>query len=220
MRIGITGSEKALKEWQSRLDAPSSFAYLQDTQEPIDCHILIDLDFDQHTERLLKYSQYPNTLFLLNAVTCTLEAAFAQHQLHHQDQQMIGINAWPVCFQRPLLEACNPFEIDITPAQWSALGFEGARYCDSRIGLITPRLLCMIINEAFYTVQEGTAQPAAIDTAMKLGTNYPKGPFEWLQIWGIDRVYTLLEALYLDTHEERYKMAASLKQAWLKQHIG
>jgi 3-hydroxybutyryl-CoA dehydrogenase len=54
---------------------------------------------------------------------------------------------------------------------------------------------------------------------MKLGTNYPKGPFEWLSAWGIERVYGLLNALYEDSREERYKVAAKLKQDWLKQQI-
>ncbi len=47
----------------------------------------------------------------------------------------------------------------------------------------------MIINEAFYTVMEGTATREDIDTGMKLGTNYPMGPFEWAVSWGITNIY-------------------------------
>jgi 3-hydroxybutyryl-CoA dehydrogenase len=219
MKIGIIGSEKAVREWQSRQDAPSSFACLQDTKEHRDCHVLIDLDFDQHPERLREYANNSTTLFLLNAVSCTVEQAFALCQMTYSGQRMIGINAWPICLDRPELEASNPFSIHVETHELEACGFASVRFCDSRVGLITPRIIGMIINEAYYTVQEGTAEPEAIDTAMKLGTNYPKGPFEWLSVWGIDRVYNLLTALYEDSREERYKVAAKLKQDWLRKQI-
>jgi 3-hydroxybutyryl-CoA dehydrogenase len=73
----------------------------------------------------------------------------------------------------------------------------------------------MIINEAYYTVQEGTANRDDIDQAMKLGTNYPMGPFEWCKKIGITDVYETLEALYNDTHDERYKICSLLKHDYL-----
>lgn len=81
--------------------------------------------------------------------------------------------------------------------------------------MVTPRILMMIINEAYYTVQEGTAGKLDIDTAMKLGTAYPHGPFEWLQQIGIRDVYEVLDALYQDTREERYKICPLLKTEYL-----
>lgn len=86
---------------------------------------------------------------------------------------------------------------------------------DDRVGMVTPRVVCMIINEAYYTVQEGTATREDIDLGMKLGTGYPYGPFEWAQKIGIDHVYELLEALYTDTHEERYKICPLLRKEYL-----
>ena len=74
----------------------------------------------------------------------------------------------------------------------------------------------MIINEAYYTAQEGTASREDIDMAMKLGTNYPYGPFEWSERIGINHIYELLEAIYDDTHDERYKICSLLKQEYLK----
>jgi 3-hydroxybutyryl-CoA dehydrogenase len=81
--------------------------------------------------------------------------------------------------------------------------------------MVTPRIIAMIINEAFYTVQEGTATKKDIDTAMKLGVNYPKGPFEFLEQIGVEYIYTMLEAIYNDTKEERYKICPALKKAYL-----
>ena len=69
----------------------------------------------------------------------------------------------------------------------------------------------MIINEAYYTLQEGTASRADIDTAMKLGTNYPFGPFEWSKRIGIKTIVKLLDNIYADTHDERYKICPLLR---------
>jgi 3-hydroxybutyryl-CoA dehydrogenase len=74
----------------------------------------------------------------------------------------------------------------------------------------------MIINEACYTVQEGTATIADIDTAMKLGTNYPFGPFEWANKIGVKHVYETLLAVYTDTNDERYKICPLLKTKYLR----
>ena len=63
---------------------------------------------------------------------------------------------------------------------------------------------------------EGTATREDIDAGMKLGTNYPLGPFEWATSWGIANIYELLEALYLDSKDERYKVCPQLKQEYLK----
>lgn len=74
----------------------------------------------------------------------------------------------------------------------------------------------MIINEAYFTVQEGTASKTDIDLGMKLGTAYPKGPFEWCEEIGIANVYETLAALYEDTGDERYKICPMLKTEYLK----
>ena len=62
-------------------------------------------------------------------------------------------------------------------------------------GLITPRVICMIINEAYFTWEAGTSTKEEIDIAMKLGTGYPFGPFEWAGLIGEERVANLLRRL-------------------------
>ena len=57
------------------------------------------------------------------------------------------------------------------------------------------RLISCIVNEAFLTLQEDVATAEDIDRAMKLGANYPKGPFEWAEEIGADRILETLEAL-------------------------
>jgi 3-hydroxybutyryl-CoA dehydrogenase len=87
---------------------------------------------------------------------------------------------------------------------------------EDRVGLVTPRVICMIINEAYFTVQEGTASREDIDLAMKLGTHYPFGPFEWCQKIGVRHVYELLQAVYADTRDERYEVCPLLKNEYLR----
>ncbi len=62
-------------------------------------------------------------------------------------------------------------------------------------GLIAGRVLAMIINEAYFALGEEVSDKAAIDTAMKLGTNYPYGPFEWAAQTGLKNIYNLLQTL-------------------------
>ncbi|HEV8514365.1 MAG TPA: 3-hydroxyacyl-CoA dehydrogenase family protein [Cyclobacteriaceae bacterium] len=80
-----------------------------------------------------------------------------------------------------------------------------------QVGLITARIICMIINEAYFAIEENIASSADIDLAMKLGTNYPFGPFEWCEKIGVKNVYELLNAVYESTKDERYKVCELLE---------
>ncbi len=75
-------------------------------------------------------------------------------------------------------------------------------------GMITPRVVSMIINEAYYTLGDGVSTREEIDVAMKLGTNYPMGPFEWAGKIGLHRVYELLKEM--GRTDERYAIAPAL----------
>lgn len=66
----------------------------------------------------------------------------------------------------------------------------------------------MIINEAYFTLGENVSGKTEIDTAMKLGTNYPFGPFEWSEIIGKEKIYNLLTKLV--TEDRRYDPAPFL----------
>lgn len=81
-----------------------------------------------------------------------------------------------------------------------------------RLGLISARVLAMIINEAAFAVMEGVATPEDIDTAMRLGTNYPIGPLAWVDRIGAATVVALLDALQQEYGEERYRPCVLLRQ--------
>lgn len=91
------------------------------------------------------------------------------------------------------------------------LGYEIERVED-RVGLVQMRVLATLINEAAFAVMEGVAEPADIDEAMKLGTNYPKGLLAWADEIGIPVVLIVLDALYREYQQERYRPCVLLKQ--------
>lgn len=62
-------------------------------------------------------------------------------------------------------------------------------------GLVAPRIVSMIINEAYFAFSEGISSKEDINVAMKLGTNYPYGPFEWAAQIGHNHIYALLMKL-------------------------
>jgi 3-hydroxybutyryl-CoA dehydrogenase len=72
--------------------------------------------------------------------------------------------------------------------------------------------VCCLINEAFSALQENLASPYDIDLAMKLGTNYPHGPFEWGNLMGLDTVLGVMEGLYAEWREDRYRPAPLLRR--------
>ena len=74
--------------------------------------------------------------------------------------------------------------------------------------------IMMVINEAFLTVEEGAASREDVDLAMKLGTNYPLGPFEWCNRIGIKYVFGMLDTLYRCTKDERYKVSSLLQEEY------
>ena len=98
-------------------------------------------------------------------------------------------------------------------AAWlAALGFAPLRVADVP-GLVVARTLAMLINEAADAVQQGVCAPDAADAAMKLGVNYPAGPFEWLADWNAGELVGLLDALDAHYRGERYRVSPWLRRA-------
>jgi 3-hydroxybutyryl-CoA dehydrogenase len=85
-------------------------------------------------------------------------------------------------------------------------------WVDESPGLVLPRIICSLINEAAFAVGEGVASADTIDIAMKLGTNYPLGPIEWGKQIGFGRVVGVLEHLHAEYGEERYRVAPLLRR--------
>lgn len=79
-------------------------------------------------------------------------------------------------------------------------------------GLLVARTVAMLVNEALDALQKGVAGEQDIDTAMRLGVNYPRGPLAWGAELGWQRILTLLENLQRHYGEERYRPCSLLRQ--------
>lgn len=124
----------------------------------------------------------------------------------------VRINAWPGFLNRAIIEvACaneqykQQVEKILTALNWKFI------WTPDDCGFIAARIIAMIINEAYYALEENVSTKEQIDIAMKLGTNYPYGPFEWSEKIGIEKIYLLLEKLF--AQNKRYTIAESLKTA-------
>jgi 3-hydroxybutyryl-CoA dehydrogenase len=101
---------------------------------------------------------------------------------------------------------------------------EGLGYATAVVGdgpgLVRARTVCCLINEAASALLEGIATPADIDQAMKLGTNYPYGPLEWADYLGLDTELGVMNGLFSEWGEDRYRPSPLLKRMVLAGKYG
>ncbi len=132
-------------------------------------------------------------------------------------EEVVVFAGWPTLTERPKWELAFANRIGS-----NTLSFESRELLKSlnkepvvladRVGLYTPRLLAMIINEAWFMVAEGSGTESDIDTAMQLGVNYPKGPFQWGREIGIRAIVSLLKQVQEATGDPRYKVCPLLQE--------
>lgn len=214
MNIAAIGEPQRIAELKQVLSLQQSNVQVIENTNNISTtqfDIIFDLNFDDNLERINDYQLLnKNTLLCLSAAKIQLESVLPKTLWG----QSIGINALPTFLSRNSLEYCSIENTNIEKLQ--LLGWQNFYQVKSRVGLVSARVICMIINEAYFTLQEGTANREDIDKGMKLGTAYPYGPFEWCNKIGIKNVYELLNAMGNDTKDDRYKICSLLKTEYLK----
>ncbi len=140
--------------------------------------------------------------------------------------RLVGIAALPTFINKSLVEVAptiyTPMEtLEVVSRFFLSIDKE-IEIVQDRVGMVLPRILCQVINEAAFAITADIAAPDDIDKALTLGMHFPLGPIEWAEQIGLDQVYAVLTALYTDLQEERYRVAPILKQmaltgVWWKQ---
>src|SRR4051812_1534542 len=177
------------------IDDVDEFAYQENADGWID--LLFD-NTNKRIELLKKFSPQP---VIVNSVINTLDEINAP---------FTRINAWPGFLKRPIIEASYGGKTlkERTEIIFNSLD-KKTEWVPDEPGFITVRVIAMIINEAWFALEEGISTKEEIDTAMKLGTNYPLGPFEWGNLIGLKNIYALLEKL--NKTNSRYRPAELMK---------
>ena len=167
---------------------------LQQVNMPVDGYIILQ---EINTQQL-KNIQVP---VLLNSVTATLKELNTQ-------PNVVRINGWNSFIARKIWEVAGIITDEVKQI-FSLLDKQYIEATDEP-GLMAARPIAMIINEAYFALEDEISSKGEIDIAMKLGTNYPYGPFEWAGIIGVKNVYGLLFAL--SQHDKRYLPASLLQK--------
>lgn len=151
--------------------------------------------YNPAAEQLKRYwenlEKNTNRIILVNAVIFPF-SAMPQHP------RMLRVNGWPGFLEKTDWETAGlHLELSLLTELSDQLGkklFE----VPAVTGMVAPRILATIIQEAELAVEENVSSPDEIDLAMKGGTNYPLGPFEWKKRIGEERIYNLIKMLALE----------------------
>ena len=166
----------------------------------MDADAVIDLLFEQNGYDISHLKNYLTKPVFVNSMNKTIVEI---------GLPFIRINAWPGFLKRNTTEVSIADEVNKNKTEkiLSLLNRKPEWVPDIK-GFISPRVVSMIINEAYFTLEENVSTKEEIDVAMKLGTNYPYGPFEWSKKIGLKKIADLLKELFIT--EKRYEPASLL----------
>lgn len=219
MNILVIGEPDHMEECKEKFGKSNHYQFAKGHQEGekyfLSSHVVFDFIIDESPDQMEVYRDHPKVIAFLNTTKISLLELISSFASPIACT-LFGFNGLPTFLNREIVEVATSSKKDF-PVLENICQELKTKFLvvDDRVGMVTPRVICMIINEAYYTFQEGTASREDIDLGMKLGTNYPFGPFEWCQQIGLRHVYELLEAVYEDTKDERYKICPLMKKEYL-----
>ncbi len=191
MNIIINASESQKAILQEKINQSLvNISWYNNTIDEVDAYI--DLLFEGEKS---VFQNIINKPVIVNAVIITCE---------NLPSNFCRINGWNSYLEKDKLEVCT-LNKDLQSgfeAILNAIGYK-CLFVSDIAGMVSARAIAMIINEAYFGIEDEISTKEQIDTAMKLGTNYPFGPFEWAEKIGIKNIASLLVELYKT--DERYK---------------
>lgn len=206
MTIALLADDVLKEEWLEK-EAPEEVEFIWvdsvSSLRMVEADAYFDLLYQPDPERILQQKPLNGKPLLVNAVAWHGKVT---------GTDVIRLNAWPTLLKRPVVEVALTREDQLPAVQtvFDALQWRFQVVPDI-VGMITPRVLATIVNEAYFTLGAGVSTKEAIDIAMKLGTNYPMGPFEWSSAIGLSHIGVLLKEL--SRTDDRYAPAPALVQA-------
>ena len=137
-------------------------------------------------------------------------ATWVQHP-----ERLVGIDG--LFFQQGAIACLADLPITSNEARFAAQAFCSGLgrqivWIKDSPGAVLPRILSTLANEAAFAVQQRVSEAATIDRAMQLGMNYPRGPMEWAAQIGYAKIVAVLDHLFNEFHEERYRASTYLRQ--------
>ena len=183
MKIAISASAERFAEIQAALPA-QEFELLnleKDQEGLLNADALFILD--------KQYSQIPEAI----AIPVFIHELCNVNDTIFKRENVYRINFWPG------FETNDGWEVNKPPGESARSVFDSLekKWISSPDipGLISARVIAMIINEAYFAMEDGVSSAKEIDTAMKLGTNYPYGPIEWAEKIGKTEILNLLQSM-------------------------
>jgi 3-hydroxybutyryl-CoA dehydrogenase len=212
MNIVVIGNANNLEECSQKFGENHSYSFVKHISQAekilTDDHVAFDFQIADRPNKVDAYRGFSGVAFL-DVSRCSLSEIVGLKSRTN----FFGFCGMPTFLNRDLLE------ISISKQDDKRMLEEVCEKLDTKfavvkdqVGLITPRVICMIINEAYFAIQEKIASREDIDLAMKLGTNYPFGPFEWCKRIGIKNVFELLSTVHKTTKDDRYQVCELLKK--------
>lgn len=204
MKIIVAGSEDQKTELGAEQVSLEQLLWVEDASsfsQFADADVFIDLNFNTEPQRLELLNKLLPKLVIINYVSGDLTEV---------NDRFIRINGWNTFLKGDLLEAASINADRGKVEQLFGLLQKKIEWTSDVPGFITGRVISMIINEAYFALEEEVSTKEQIDLAMKLGTNYPYGPFEWAEKIGLKNISDLLKRL--SETEPRYRPSALLLQ--------
>ena len=205
MKIVVITNDNLKEELlQQGMNEKAEIDWINDINRiPVHADAYIDLLFDTDKNGRKEILNKLNAeIIIVNAVTETT---------NDLDKNVVRINGWPTFLKRNLTEAsCNNDNLKAKAEEVLRCFNKKAEWTPDIPGFITARVISTIINEAYFSLEDEVSSRDEMDTAMKLGTNYPYGPFEWSRLIGVKNIYSLLNIL--SRENKRYIPSDLLKK--------